>query len=338
MVVCGYTKPTHEKVTTDIHKKPSIYIQLTPIQTCLTILVVCIICLLGYLSLFPYRADYYFNKGQKAIHDNDLDTALEMYEKAVQYNFRERHYYGELTYTYYKKAASIPMTQLELKKEWIRKTFNRIKDAFKVNPNDGYFYNILGATYALEYDVGSKTAKQKAIEAYHTALKYNIIFAEPLNNLGALYSKDKEYDKAIAEYKKVAKMRPNDGQCRVTIGDIYFKKKEYEEAIKWLKKALAIDWKLVNAHHRLGEIYFAQGKFDKSAKAFEEIVKIDPKNINVRRDLGAAYFRAAESKRIKGKIKEAIALYHKAKSEFELYLRYHPEDVTLRQIVDSMSR
>lgn len=338
MVVCDYTKLNQEKVVTDGHKKPSLAIQITPAQTSLSVLVIGIVCLLGYLSILPSKADYYFNKGEKAIHDGDLDTALAMYEKAVQYNFRERHYYGELTYTYYKKAASIPMTQLELKKEWVHKTHNRIKDAFKVNPKDGYFYNILGATYALEYDTGSKTAKQKAIDAYHKAVEYNIVFAEPLNNLGALYSKDNEYDKAIAEYKKVAEMRPNEGQCLVTIGDIYFKKNDYENGIMWLKKAIAVDPKLINAHHRLGEIYFSQGKFDESAKAFEEIVKIDDKNIDVRRDLGAAYFRDAESKRAKGQINEAGALYYKAKSEWELYLKYHPEDTGIRQIVDSMTR
>ncbi|MEW6620134.1 MAG: tetratricopeptide repeat protein [bacterium] len=336
MVICGYTNLSQEKIEQETPKKTSASIQFTPAQIALSTLVVFMVCLLAYLSLFPYRADCYFNKGEKAIHDQDLDTALKMYEKATQLNFRERHYYGELTYTYYKKAASIPMNQIELKKEWIYKTHNRIKDAFKVNPKDGYFYNILGATYALEYDVGSKTAKQKAIDAYLTALKYNIVFAEPLNNLGALYSKDNEYDKAIEVYKTVAKMRPNEGQCQVTIGDIYFRKKDNENAIKWLKSALAIDPTLINAHHRLGEVYFNYGKFEESAKAFEEIVKIDPKNIDVHRDLGAAYFRDAETKRVKGPINEAIASYQKAKSEFELYLRYHPEDTGIRQIVDSM--
>jgi len=338
MVACGYTKLTPAKVASETTKKPSVYLKITPAQTYLCSLVIGVVCLLGYLSVLPYRADYYFNKGEKAIHDQDLDTALAMYEKAVQYNFRERHYYGELTYTYYKKAASIPMTQIELKKEWVRKTHNRIKDAFRVNPKDGYFYNILGATYALEYDTGSKTAKAKAIEAYHQAVKYNIVFAEPFNNLGALYSKDNEYDKAIIEYKKVAKMRPNEGQCLVTIGDLYFKKNDFKNAIKWLKNALAIDPTLINAHHRLGEIYFSQGKFDESSKAFEEIVKIDPKNIDVRRDLGSAYFKDAETKMIKGQIKEATALFHKAKSEYEFYLKYHPEEANLRQIVDSIPR
>lgn len=333
MVVCGYTQ--QEKLTGDTTKP---YLKITPFQTSLSLLVIVLVCLLSYLSFLPHRADYYFNKGEKAIHDQDLDTALAMYEKAVQYNFRERHYYGELTYTYYKKAASIPMTQLELKKEWVRKTHNRIKDAFKVNPKDGYFYNILGATYALEYDTGSKTAKQKAIDAYHQALKYNIVFAEPYNNLGVLYSGDKEYDKAIAVYKKVVEMRPNEGQPFITLGDIYFKKKDYKNGIKWLKKAIAVDPTLINAHHRLGEIYFSQGKFDESSKAFEEIVKIDPNNIDIHRDLGAAYFRDAEAKRIKGMMNEAGTLYYKAKTEFELYLKYHPEDVGLKQIVDSMTR
>ncbi|MDI6734843.1 MAG: tetratricopeptide repeat protein [bacterium] len=336
MVICGYTTQSCEKVKEDIHKKPSLPTQLTSAQICLSILVIGIVSILVYFSLLPYRADYYFNKGEKAIHDKDLDTALAMYEQAVKYDFRERHYYGELTYTYYKKADSIPMNQIELKKEWIRKAYNRVQDAFKVNPQDGYFYNILAATYALEYDTGSKTAKQKAIDAYYNGLKYNIVFAEPLNNLGVLYSKDKEYDKAIAVYKKVADMRPNDGNARVTVADMYFRKNDNENAIDWLRQAILTDPQSINAHHRLGEIYFNQGKFDESAKAFKEIVKIDLKNIDVHRDLGAAYFRDAEDKRMKGKNNEAFELYRQAKYEFELYLKYHPEDVGLRQIVDSI--
>ncbi|MFH1562751.1 MAG: tetratricopeptide repeat protein [Nitrospirota bacterium] len=336
MVICGYTKPGHEKVEPVVSKKPSLSTQVTPGQVCLSVLVVIIVCLLGYLSILPYKADYFFNKGEKAIHNKDLDTALAMYEQAVKYDFRERHYYGELTFTYYKKADSIPMNQIELKKEWIQKAYNRVQDAFKVNPQDGYFFNILAATYALEYDMGSKTAKQKAIDAYYNGLKYNIVFAEPLNNLGVLYSKDKEYDKAIAVYKKVADMRPNEGACKVTVADMYFRKNDLENAIKWLKQAILIDPKLINAHHRLGEIYFNQGKFDESAKAFEEIVNIDLENIDVHRDLGAAYFRDAEGKRIKGKNNEAFELYRKAKYEFELYLKYHPEDVGLRQVVNSI--
>ncbi len=338
MVICGYTNSTYEKVKGgDIHKKPSPAIQLTSTQICLSSLVIGIVFILGYFSLLPYRADYYFNKGEKAIHDKDLDTALAMYEQAVKYNFRERHYYGELTYTYYKKADSIPMNQLELKKEWIRKAHNRVQDAFKVNPQDGYFYNILAATYALEYDTGSKTAKQKAIDAYYNGLKYNIVFAEPYNNLGVLYSKDKEYDKAIAVYKKVADMRSYDGNARVTVADMYFRKNDNENAIDWLKQAILIDPQSINAYHRLGEIYFNQGRFDESVKAFKEIVKIDPKNIDVHRDLGAAYFRDAEDKRIKGKNNEAYESYRQAKYEFELYLKYHPEDIGLRQVVNSIT-
>jgi tetratricopeptide (TPR) repeat protein len=271
----------------------------------------------------PYKADIYFRKGEKAIHDNNLDLALKMYEKAVKYNPKERHYYGELTYTYYKKAAAIPMTNKDKKRMWVEKTFDRIKDAFVVNPNDGYFYNILGATYALAYDIDEQESdKQKAFENYRKALKYNIVFAEPHNNMGALYSKLGEYDKAIEEYKEVLKIIPDDVQCMATLGDLYFKKGNMKEAIMWLKKALEINPELLRAHHRLGEIYFSQGKFASSAMCFKRILEIDPKNIRVYADLGAALLR-------NGQIEEARAA-------FEYVVRHDPNNLYIRQVLEAL--
>lgn len=307
--------------TAESKEKQTIY--LTPLQSGLSFVVIGIVVVLVILAFFPYRADYYFNKGEKAVHDGNIDLAIEMYEKAVSWNPRERHYYGELTFSYYKKAAAISAeTQIEKKKEWVNKTINRIGDAFKVNKEDGYFYNILGAAYALSFDVGSATAKEKAIDSYKKALRYNIIFAEPHNNLAALYSKLNEYDKAIEQYKQVLRILPKDTQCMNTIGDIYFRKGDINSAILWLKKALSIDPNLINVHHRLGEICFNQGKYDDSIQAFKKILLINPNGIEVYRDLGAAYFRA-------GMIKEA-------KESFEIYLRSYPQDNDIRAIVNSM--
>jgi tetratricopeptide (TPR) repeat protein len=286
-------------------------------------LIICIGIFLFYLAHFPYKADICFREGERAINENNLDKALEMYEQAVKFNPWERHYYGELTFTYYKKAASIPMEDRDKKREWIQKAFNRTKDAFVLNPNDGYFYNIMGAIYALSYDVDERDEdKQKAFESYKRALEYNIVFAEPHNNMAALYSKLNQYQNAIKEYKNVLRIIPDDFQCMATIGDIYFKMGQMDKSIKWQQQALDVNPKLSRAHHRLGEIYFSQGAYASSAICFKRIIEAEPDNVSVHIDLGAALLRG-------GMIKEA-------KEEFEYVLTHDPANTYVQGILKSM--
>ncbi len=295
--------------------------KISPVKYGLSGLIIGTGVFLLFLAWFPYKADICFREGEKAINENNLDRALEMYENAVKFNPWERHYYGELTFTYYKKAASIPVEDKDKKKEWIQKAFNRIEDAFVLNPNDGYFYNIMGAIYALAYDVdGREQDKQMAFKSYKTALKYNIVFAEPHNNMAALYSKLNQYEDAIREYKDVLKIIPDDFQCLSTIGDIYFKMGQMDKAIQWNQKALAINPNLSRALHRLGEIYFSMGAYPSSAICFKRIVEIEPSNISVHTDLGAALLRS-------GKIREA-------REEFEFVLSHEPGNTYVRGILE----
>ncbi len=298
--------------------------KISPVRYGLSILIIGLGIFLFYLAHFPYKADICFREGERAINENNLDKALEMYEQAVRFNPWERHYYGELTFTYYKKAASIPMEDRDKKKEWIQKAFNRTRDAFTLNPNDGYFYNIMGAIYALSYDVDEREEdKQKAFESYKTALKYNIVFAEPHNNMAALYSKLNQYQNAIEEYENVLRIIPDDFQCMSTIGDIYFRMEQMDKSIEWQQKALVVNPKLSRAHHRLGEIYFSQGAYASSAMCFQRIIESEPSNISVHIDLGAALLRG-------GKIKEA-------REEFEYVLSRDPGNAYVRGILESMA-
>lgn len=298
--------------------------KISPFRYGLSILIIGLGIFLFYLAHFPYKADVFFREGERAINENNLDKALEMYEQAVRFNPGERHYYGELTFTYYKKAASIPMEDRDKKREWIQKAFNRIRDAFVLNPNDGYFYNIMGAIYALSYDVDEREQdKQKAFESYKTALKHNIVFAEPHNNMAALYSKLNQYQDAIEEYKKVLRIIPDDFQCMATIGDIYFKMGHLDKSIQWQQKAIDVNPKLSRAYHRMGEIYFSQGAYASSAICFKKIIEIEPNNIGVHVDLGAALLRD-------GKIKEA-------REEFEYVLSHDPGNTYVQGILRSLA-
>ncbi|MBU1752798.1 tetratricopeptide repeat protein [bacterium] len=299
-------------------------IKISPIRYGLSILIIGMGIFLFYLAHFPYKADIYFREGERAINENNLDKALESYEQAVKFNPWERHYYGELTFTYYKKAASIPMEDQDKKREWVQKAFNRTMDAFVLNPTDGYFYNIMGAIYALSYDVdGREQDKQKAFSSYKTALKHNIVFAEPHNNMAALYSKLNQYQNAIKEYEEVLRIIPDDVQCMSTIGDIYFKMGQMDKSIQWQQKAVSIDPKLSRAWHRLGEIYFSQGAYASSAMCFNRIIEAEPNNVSVHIDLGAALLRG-------GKIKEA-------RKEFEYVLSHDPGNTYVRGILGSMA-
>ncbi len=311
--------------------------------------VVAIISGIVWLCFIPYRADLYYNRGLKAIHDKNIDKAIEMYEKAIAIYPHERYYYGEYTFTYYKKAQIV-----ENKFPWIDKTITRIGKAIAAEPLNGYYYNILGATYALAYDAGDRTARSRAIKAYQTAYTINTIFAEPHNNLATFYIKlgretstEKEkqiwFNKAIEEYQKVLIILPKDVGCLLAIGKLYYELRYIKEAIESLNRAIeagkekliagprpdedgspeeiikATEMNLASAYHQIGEIYFALKQYENAVKTFKEAVRLDPKNTTARANLASAYYSSG--------------MYQDARREFQNVLQIDPTNNYARSIL-----
>lgn len=81
-----------------------------------------------------------------------------------------------------------------------------------------------------------------------------------------------QYDKAIAEWKKLAKESPNDSNICNTIGDLCLKKNAKPEAVEAYKKA--------------ADILASDGFTSKAIALYKKVLNIDPKKIEVHLALG----------------------------------------------------
>ena len=95
-------------------------------------------------------------------------------------------------------------------------------------------------------------------------------------NLGLIHYEKKEYDNAVAEFKKAIELNPNDVFSHYAIGNIHRDKGDMENAVKEWQNAVNILPRFSLARHEIGNYYNSKGQSDKAAAEFETIIKNEP--------------------------------------------------------------
>jgi tetratricopeptide (TPR) repeat protein len=65
---------------------------------------------------------------------------------------------------------------------------------------------------------------------------------------------------------------------RLNLGIIYYKQKQYEKAIDEYKKCLKTEPDYVLAHYNLGLAYYSKQQYKLAREQFEQVLKFDPTN------------------------------------------------------------
>ena len=81
-----------------------------------------------------------------------------------------------------------------------------------------------------------------------------------------------QFDKAIAEWKKLLKETPNDANIYNTIGDLCLKKDSKPEAVE--------------AYHKAANLLAADGFTSKAIALFKKVLNIDPRKMDAHLALG----------------------------------------------------
>ncbi len=72
--------------------------------------------------------------------------------------------------------------------------------------------------------------------------------AEIYYYLGSIYQIEKQYDKAIATYQEIIKLKPKDIDARQRLAHIYKRTKQYEKAIALYQQLIELDKGSINAY------------------------------------------------------------------------------------------
>jgi len=157
-------------------------------------------------------------------------------------------------------------------------------------------------TYALGLGVPATDA---ARSFYMRSLTKRQFLGVLLSNLGAEYADQGKFREAVAAYRKVLVINPNDAQAWYNLGVAYRSRGEFDDAVQACRKALSINPEDAKAWSNLGVAYTGQGKLEEAVQAHRKALAINP-------DLAEAWNNLGVALESQGKLEEAVQAHRKA--------------------------
>lgn len=127
---------------------------------------------------------------------------------------------------------------------------------------------------------------------------------------GAMYERQKKFDLAEVEFKKVLKLNPANASALNYLGYMLADRNvRLQEALDLIQKALAEDPHNSAYLDSLGWVYFRLNKLDEAAEQLQQSIKLGSRDATVHDHLGDVYLS-------QNKVKEAIAQWERAIAEW----------------------
>jgi Tfp pilus assembly protein PilF len=141
------------------------------------------------------------------------------------------------------------------------------------------------------------------------------------NNLGDMYTRHGDYDKAIEEFKKAIELKPNYGDAYHNLANVYHLKGQDDLALENYQKALSFNANLWQSYQNIAAIYFTQQKFDLAKESMEKALKINPNNAELHTNMGLLYKTLGDKQKAQEEFEKALQIdpqNQKAKQQLEL--------------------
>ena len=134
------------------------------------------------------------------------------------------------------------------------------------------------------------------------------------NNLGFLFLRRGELDKAISEFQTALDIRSRNTQSHYSLGaaliesnlgNALARERLWDAAIDHLQEAVRLRPDYADAYFNLGSVLFQRGKIDQAIAQWQKTLAINPRDAEAHRNVGDAL-------RKQGKVREAISEYDQA--------------------------
>lgn len=128
------------------------------------------------------------------------------------------------------------------------------------------------------------------------------------NNLGDVYSRHKNLDKAAQEFKKAIQIKPNYADAYHNLADTYRQMGKFKEAIQYYQRAIHFNPNLWQSYQNLAAICFRGRRIDLAKEYLRQAIKINPKNSILHSNLGVVYLVENEKLKAREEFKQALQL------------------------------
>ena len=176
----------------------------------------------------------------------------------------------------------------------------QLKKAEEMYPSDHILQDDLGLAYLYLKD------RDQAIFHFKKALAIKDDYAPARNNLGNAYAENKEWEKAIKQYKIVTSdILYGTPQFPLSnLGVVYYELQEYGLSVQYYLKALDIKPDFVQALYGLAKTYMAMDRVPDAISKLEKAVDISPA-------AAVLYFELAKAYALNREYTRAVSAYHK---------------------------
>jgi len=128
---------------------------------------------------------------------------------------------------------------------------------------------------------------------------------------GAMFERQKKYDQAEAEFRRVLKMNPKSASALNYLGYMLADRNvRLQEALEMVQKALEEDPHNSAYLDSLGWVYFRMNRLDEAAELLQQSIKMGSRDATVHDHLGDVYLS-------QNKLKEAIAQWERSIAEWQ---------------------
>ncbi|MEI4551794.1 protein kinase domain-containing protein [Pseudoalteromonas spongiae] len=279
-----------------------------------------------YVDAYVNLAYAYLNK----YHKTKDEQWLLQYENTVSQLAEIEPLHPEVSYLEHKLA---------LRRGNAAKASKLLKALVIENPNDEYLHFELARAY--------QQLKENALaeQSYLAALKITPNHWKGLNQLGRLYYRTAQYEKAIATYLRLVTLTPKNSSAYIGLSASFYGKGDLQSALSYAKEGNTLN-PTATGYSNIGGFHFILGQYSEAIAAYKMSIAIDKQNyfswgnladsywLTKHPDTNSTYKQAAD-------LAEKVFSINKQNSRAKLAWAYYKarigESAHALQILDSLS-
>ncbi|TAL35276.1 MAG: tetratricopeptide repeat protein [Spirochaetes bacterium] len=143
--------------------------------------------------------------------------------------------------------------------------------------------------YNRALDFSCKGEYSTALKEYMRAIELFPDFIEAYNNIGEIYSRMGDRDRAISNYMRALAIKRNP-KVLLNLGVEYYNRGDYAAAIKHFKESLSLDANFLEGNFYMGMAYFNLKNLPLAEKFFGAVVRIERKHLKANYLLSYIYY------------------------------------------------
>ena len=146
---------------------------------------------------------------------------------------------------------------------------------------------------------------EQAIACYQQALNLEPNYIDACKNLGVVFTQQGQYGQAIDCYLQALELEPNCAGSYNNLGAVFMKQGQYGQAIDCYLQALNLNPNYIDAYNNLGTVFTEQGQYRQAITCYQQALNLDPNYIDAYNNLGTVFTE-------QGQYEQAIACYIQA--------------------------